>query len=94
MDILSIDPEILSLLAACFVVYVRNRFRLFFVLSARGNLLWTGVFTFLTVDFYLRRNETTFGIDNTLLLTVCAVITVLLIAVPNLIPSILRRGVG
>lgn len=85
------DPEIISLVIAAITVLALNRFRLFFVLSARGNLLWTGVFTFLTVDLYLRRNGMILGIQNSILFAACAVLTVLLIVVPNLIPSIFRR---
>lgn len=85
------DPEIIALGAAVLVVLVLNRFRLFFVLSAQGNLLWTGVFTFLTVDFYLRRDEMLLGVQNSLFCAACLVFTVLLIAVPSLIPSLFRR---
>ena len=87
----NIDPELAGLAAAAFVIIALNKFRFFFVLSAKGNLLWTGVFTFLTVDLLFRRNEKFCAIDNTVLLAVCAFITVMLIVVPNLIPSLLRR---
>lgn len=86
------DPEIIALGAAVLMVLILNRFRFFFVLSARGNLLWTGAFTFLTVDLYLRRDGMIYGVQNSILCAVCGLFTVLLIVVPDLIPSLLRRG--
>ena len=87
----TIDPEILALCAAAAIMVILNRFKLFFILSAKGNLLWTGIFTFITVDLFLRRYETILGIENTVWLAACVVITIVLIAIPDLIPSLFRR---
>lgn len=87
----NIDPELAALTAAAVVVLALNKFRFFFILSARGNLLWTGIFTFLTVDLFLRRDQTIFLFENTVWLAACVVVTLVLIAVPNLIPMLFRR---
>jgi len=86
-----LDPELISLGVAALMVLALNGFRLFFVLSAKGNLLWIGISTFLTVRFFLLRDGTTYGIENTVLLAVCAIFLLMLLFVPGLIQQILKR---
>lgn len=87
----SVDPEYVALGVAAFVTFMLNRFRGFFVLSVKGNLLWTGFLTFLSVDLFLRRDEAFMGVENTVWLAACVVITAGLILFPDLIPALLRR---
>lgn len=87
-----IDPEILSLLiSVALIFFLWKGPKGFIILSVKGDLLWTGVMTFLTVRFFLLRNESTFGIQNMILLTACGLLLALLLFIPGFIPGILRR---
>jgi len=87
-----LDPEIISLIITAVVIGILTRFRGYMIFSVKGNLLWIGVFTFLTARFFLLREYTTYGIQNTGLAFASAIILVVLIAKPDLVQMIVGRA--
>ncbi|KYK38490.1 MAG: hypothetical protein AYK18_07020 [Theionarchaea archaeon DG-70] len=89
-----IDPDFIGIFAGIIAVMVLWAGpKTYIILSAKGNLIYIFLTVWLSIRFYLLREEVTFGIQNSIICGICFVVLLLLLLIPGLVTKIFK-GVG